>query len=74
MMLALAVGILLQVAVTEVPVLITLFGTVRLSVEEWGRLLLLSMTPLVVHELLVVVGMAGAGERRPSCERAESQE
>lgn len=71
MVLALAVGILLQVAVTEVPLLITLFGTVRLSVEEWARLLLLSMTPLAVHELLVVVGMAGAVERRPSCQRAK---
>lgn len=74
MMLAFAVGILLQVAVTEVPILITLFGTVRLSVEEWIRLLLLSMTPLVVHELLVVVGMAGAAERHPSCQRAEGKE
>ena len=71
MMLAFAVGILLQVAVTEVPVLIALFGTVRLSMEEWIRLLLLSMTPLAVHELLVVVGMAGAVERRPSCQRAK---
>ena len=71
MMLAFAVGILLQVAVTEVPILITLFGTVRLSMEEWIRLLLLSMTPLAVHELLVVVGMAGAVERQPSCQRAK---
>ncbi len=74
MMLAFAVGILLQVAVTEVPLFIRLFGTVRLSVEEWIRLLLLSMTPLIVHELLVVVGMAGEAERRMSCKRAESQE
>ena len=74
MMLALAVGILLQVAVTEVPVLITLFGTVRLSMEEWVRLLLLSMTPLAVHELLVVVGMAGAAQQRPSCQCAKGQE
>lgn len=74
MILAFALGILLQVAVTEVPVLITLFGTVRLSVEEWIRLLALSMTPLIVHELLVVVGMAGTVERHPSCQRAESQE
>lgn len=71
MMLAFAVGILLQVAVTEVPLLINLFGTVRLGMEEWIRLLLLSMTPLAVHELLVVVGMAGSAERRPSCQGAK---
>ena len=74
MALAFAVGILLQVAVTEVPILISLFGTVRLSVEEWIRLLLLSATPLIVHELLVVVGMAGDVRNRASCQRAESQE
>ena len=59
---------------TEVPILISLFGTVRLSVEEWIRLLLLSATPLIVHELLVVVGMAGDVRNRASCQRAESQE
>lgn len=74
MLLALAVGIALQAAVTEIPFLVTLFGTVRLRMEEWLRLLALSVTPLFVHELLVLVGMAGISVRRPSCRHAESRE
>lgn len=74
MLLALAVGIALQVAVTEFPILVSLFGTVRLSAEEWIRLTALSITPLFVHELLVVVGMAGSCARQVSYEKAEGQE
>ncbi len=89
MLLALAVGIALQAAVTEIGPLIRLFGTVRLSLMEWGqlifgtvrlrmeewlRLLALSVTPLFVHELLVLVGMAGISVRHPSCRHAESRE
>lgn len=74
MLLALAVGIALQAAVTEIPFLVTLFGTVRLRMEEWLRLLALSVTPLFVHELLVLVGMAGISVRHPSCRHAESRE
>lgn len=74
MLLALAAGIILQAAVTELPFLVTLFGTVRLDAGEWARLIVLSVTPLFVHELLVVVGMADLGARQVSCKRAESQE
>jgi Ca2+-transporting ATPase len=74
MLLALAVGIALQAAVTEVPFLVTLFGTVRLSMEEWIRLMALSVTPLLVHELLAVVGMAGTSVRRTSCQCVEGRE
>ena len=74
MLLALAVGIALQAAVTEIPLLVALFGTVRLSMEEWVRLIALSVTPLFVHELLVVVGMAGLYAGRPSCQCAEGRE
>lgn len=58
MLLALVVGILLQMAVTEITPLINLFGTVRLGVMEWTQLIALSATPLIVHELLVAVGKA----------------
>ena len=58
MLLALVVGILLQMAVTEITPLINLFGTVRLSMMEWTQLIALSATPLIVHELLVAVGKA----------------
>lgn len=74
MLLALAVGIALQAAVTEIPFLVTLFGTVRLSVEEWVRLLVLSVTPLLVHELLVLVGMSSISVRRSAYECPEGRE
>ena len=48
-------GIVLQALVTEIPYFIKLFGTVRLSLKEWGMLAALSAMPLVVHELLVDV-------------------
>lgn len=38
MLAALGIGLLLQVLVTEVPYLITLFETNRLTLGEWGRL------------------------------------
>lgn len=71
MLLALAVGFLLQALVTEFTPLITLFGTVRLSPAEWIRLTALSATPLIVHELLVAVGMTGALDRKMSHESME---
>ena len=46
-------GLLLQVAVTEIPFLIRAFETVRLSASEWGLLMLLSAVPLLAHELLL---------------------
>lgn len=53
MLAALLTGFALQIAVTEIPVMIGLFGTVRLSAGEWGGLLLLSVLPLFAHELLI---------------------
>lgn len=55
MILAFIIGLALQVAVTEVPILIEVFETVQLSLTEWIDLLLLSMVPLVSHELVVLV-------------------
>ena len=52
MLAAVLVGILMQVAVTEIPFLMKLLHTVRLRPAEWLALLLLSATPLLVHELL----------------------
>ena len=59
MLAALGIGLLLQVLVTEVPYLITLFETNRLTLGEWGRLQILSLTPLAVHELLCLFTAAG---------------
>ena len=43
----------LQLVVTEIPYFVSLFGTCRLSVLEWVKLLVLAAVPLAAHELLV---------------------
>lgn len=67
---AFAVGIALQVAVTEITPLIHLFGTVRLGLTEWLQLIALSATPLIVHELLVAVNRVRTHETQ---EKPEGQ-
>lgn len=52
-------GIFLQLIVTEVPYLIEIFGTAKLSLEEWGSLLLLACIPLLAHELLIQLSFLG---------------
>ncbi|MCI6553832.1 MAG: cation-translocating P-type ATPase [Lachnospiraceae bacterium] len=73
MILACAIGIGLQVLVTEIPYFISLFGTVRLSLREWGCLAALSATPLIVHELLVLGGVAERSSRQRGREEAETE-
>ena len=70
MIAAVVIGLALQAVVTEFSPLIRLFGTVRLSMQEWAQLLALSLTPLIVHELLVAVG----GGRRRAAMRSEQGE
>ncbi len=53
MLLALVIGIVLQVLVTEVPFLIEVFKTSSLSLSEWIYLLLISSFPLIMHEIMV---------------------
>lgn len=55
MLFAVAFGLFLQFAVTEIEPLIRLFGTVRVGGMEWLQLLALSLTPVIVHELMVAV-------------------
>jgi Ca2+-transporting ATPase len=57
MVVAFIVGLILQIAVTEIPILTEMFETVQLSLKEWIDLLLLSMVPLVSHELVVFIKM-----------------
>ncbi|MCI8465273.1 MAG: cation-translocating P-type ATPase [Lachnospiraceae bacterium] len=52
MILAVAVGILLQLLVTEIPYFIGVFGTCSLAFSEWLLLLVLSAMPLLAHEIL----------------------
>lgn len=54
MLAAFVLGLLLQAAVTEVPFLIDLFETAKLSLEEWSRLILLSAFPVLAHEILLL--------------------
>ena len=63
MIFASVVGVGLQVLVTEIPYFVGLFGTTRLTLTEWGCLAALSCTPLLVHELLIIGGIA---ERKSS--------
>ncbi|MDR2356064.1 MAG: cation-translocating P-type ATPase [Clostridiales Family XIII bacterium] len=51
MVVAFFVGLVLQVAVTELPVLSEAFDTVALSLGEWLRLAALCTAPLWFHEL-----------------------
>ncbi len=56
MLIAMAMGIALQVAVTEMPFLVNAFGTARLSGGEWLMLGCLAAFPLLAHECIVLVG------------------
>lgn len=64
MIFACVAGVGLQALVTEIPYFVGLFGTVQLSLQEWGWLAALSCMPLAVHELLVLAGMAEHGSRK----------
>lgn len=66
MLLALAAGFVLQIAVTEIPFLTAAFGTAHLSLREWLRLLILAAFPLLAHELLVLLGGKGKGRKGES--------
>ncbi|MCI8505668.1 MAG: cation-translocating P-type ATPase [Lachnospiraceae bacterium] len=52
MLLAVVLGIFLQLLVTEVPYFIGVFGTCSLAFTEWLLLLVLSAMPLLAHEIL----------------------
>ncbi len=52
---SLAAGFILQLIITEIPYLCRLFGTSVLSAGEWFGLICLSTTPLLVHEILVII-------------------
>lgn len=56
MIVACAVGFLLQFAVTSVPFLINAFGTSRLAFKEWILLIILAAFPLLAHEIAVFTG------------------
>lgn len=69
MILAMAVGIIGQLAVTELPFLRKIFSTVRMTGGMWLFVMILSLTPLVVHEIVILVKKAGGKQtRKPETE------
>lgn len=52
---AFAVGLILQLAVTEIPYLVQVFGTASLSAGEWVSLLVLAAFPILAHEIFAVL-------------------
>ncbi len=55
MILALAVGVVCQVAVTEIPFLMELFGTERMTGKMWLFTVVISLLPVLVHEIWVII-------------------
>ncbi len=56
MVAAFIIGFALQIAVTEIPFLTDMFGTVELSLREWCILTVLATVPLWFHEIFVLIG------------------
>ena len=54
MLISVAVGIAIQVVITEIPILSNIFSVTNLSLVEWLCIFGVSIIPLVMHEILVV--------------------
>lgn len=76
MLLAWGLGLTLQLLVTEVPYFVSLFGTSRLTLSEWGSLAVLASLPIAVHELLILSEFITNGKQAalPLKTAAERQE
>lgn len=68
MIAAFAIGIGLQLMVTEIPYFVSAFGTCALSGTEWIKLLILAAMPLLAHELLILFSKAGSKKLQESQE------
>ena len=55
MLLALAAGMALQVAVTELPCFVKAFGTAHLSLSDWLVLSALAAVPIAAHEIVLLL-------------------
>ena len=49
------VGVLLQIAVVNIPGLNSFFSCYPLDIKHWGIVLALSVAPLIIHELVVLI-------------------
>lgn len=56
---ALIVGFILQLIITEIPSLCQIFGTSVLNVSEWFGLICLSVVPLLAHEVIIILNKKG---------------
>lgn len=70
MIAAFVIGMGLQLLVTEVPYFVVLFGTCRLTLLEWVKLLVLASMPLFAHELLVFGSCLGEKVNRENRKRS----
>lgn len=52
MLIVIIIGFFLQIIVTEIPLLVGFFSTTQLNFKEWIWICLLSLFPLVVHEII----------------------
>ena len=73
MIAAFVIGMGLQLLVTEVPYFVVLFGTCRLTLLEWVKLLVLASMPLFAHELLVFGSCLGEKVNRENRKEATGQ-
>lgn len=55
MLIAFVIGIVLQLFVIETPIVQEIFNTANLSLEEWGVTALMSLIPLILHEVVVFI-------------------
>ena len=53
MMIVVLISLILQVLVVQLPICNYLFKTVPLSILEWVLLLMFSVIPIIVHELVI---------------------
>ena len=65
---AFLIGLAMQLAVLLVPPLQLVFGTVALTLSQWGAVLGLALTPVVVCEAVKAVGRSRVGtpDRQPA--------
>jgi Ca2+-transporting ATPase len=60
MIVAFFAGLILQIGIVQLPFIGRIFGTQQLSVGEWLFALLLSVTPLVMHEIIILIKYAAS--------------
>ncbi len=55
LLISFVLGFLLQIGVTEIPVITDVFQTISLDIKEWLMLALIAFLPLIVHEVMAPI-------------------